>query len=128
MITARRVLPAATVGFFAIALAVGAIGWATSTAPLTDAGLLGLLAAVPLMYWVMITHTHEVTAEQLEKARSEGYIKALDHVGRGLVSAPHPPSPGLCEDCGRRVSSVDVISLKDRRRPAITTKENRVVP
>lgn len=130
MITARRVMPVLTASLFLVALAVGATGWATSTDPLTDAGVLGLLAAVPLMYWVMITRSHDVTDEQIAQAEARGYVKALDHVGRGLVHVPPPPSPGQCANCGRGVSSADVISLEERRRPAqdTITEENRAVP
>ncbi|MFE7516140.1 hypothetical protein ACFU8I_33645 [Streptomyces sp. NPDC057540] len=125
----RRTAPIVTGTFFTASLAVGVAGWATSTAPLTDAGLLGLLAAVPLMYWVMITRTHEVTDEQIAQAEARGYVKALDHVGRGIVDVPVPPSPGLCEDCGRDLSPADVVSLNARRRPANNpTEENRAVP
>ncbi|MFJ5143269.1 hypothetical protein [Streptomyces sp. NPDC088707] len=126
----RRTVSALTAGLFATSLTAGVTGWVTSTAPLTDAGLLGLLAAVPVMYWVMITRTHETSAEQLDQARKEGYVKALDHVGRGIIDVPRPPSPGLCEVCGRDESPADVISLNARRRPDAntTTEENRAVP
>lgn len=97
--------------------------------PLTDAGMLGFLAAVPLMYWVLITRTHELTDEQLNAATKQGYIKALDHVGQGLVHVPRPPSPGQCETCGRHESPADVISLDEHRRAAPhITEENRAVP
>ncbi|WP_037880006.1 hypothetical protein [Streptomyces sp. NRRL F-5727] len=125
MIKLRRVVPPATVLLFTVALAVGATGWATGTDPLTDAGTLGTLAAVPLLYWVMITRTHEVTDQQLEKARQQGYVMAMDHVGRGLIDAPVPPSPGLCGHCGRHASPADVISLDERRRSGHNPKEKR---
>ncbi|MET7760430.1 hypothetical protein ABZT27_37985 [Streptomyces sp. NPDC005389] len=125
----RRTTSALTAGLFATSLTAGVTGWVTSTAPLTDAGLIGLLAAVPLMYWVMITRTHEVTDEQITQAEARGYVKALDHVGRGIIDVPIPPSPGLCEECGRGVSPADVISLDEHRRPGIdTAEENRAVP
>ncbi|MFF5790211.1 hypothetical protein ACFY8P_35225 [Streptomyces sp. NPDC012693] len=126
----RRMTPGLTITLFVAALATSVTGWATSTAPLTDAGLIGLLAAVPLMYWVMITRTHEVTAEQIAQAEARGYVKALDHVGRGVIDVPPPPSPGQCEECGRDLSPADVISLNARRRPDANTtiEENRAVP
>ncbi|MEU2120044.1 hypothetical protein ABZ567_31405 [Streptomyces sp. NPDC016459] len=129
MITFRRIAPALAGTLFVAAFVTGATGWVTSTAPLTDAGLLGLLTAVPLMYWVMITRSHEVTDEQIAQAEARGYVKAIDHVGRGIIDVPPTPSPGLCGHCGRGVSPADVISLDEHRRSApYLTEENRAVP
>lgn len=121
----RRIAPAITASLFLVALAVGATGWATGAEPLTEAGTLGTLAAVPVMYWVMINRTHEITDTQLAAAEQRGYLAALDHVDRGLIDVPPPPSPGQCVRCGSDQSPGDVISLADHRRPAITPKEKR---
>ncbi|RSS59543.1 hypothetical protein [Streptomyces sp. WAC01280] len=121
----RRIAPAITAALFLVALAVGATGWATSTDALTEGGTLGTLAAVPLMYWVMITRTHQITDNQLATAEQRGYLAALDHVGRGLIDVPPPPSPGQCVRCGSDESPGDVISLADHRRPANNPEEKR---
>lgn len=129
IITFRRTAPVLTGALFTASLAVGVAGGILSSDPLTEAGTLGVLAAVPALYWVMITRTHEVTDQQLEQARKEGYVKALDHVGRGIIDVPPPPSPGQCEHCGRDVPPADVISLDERRRPADNAiEQNRAVP
>lgn len=118
----RRPAPLITAGLFAAALSVGATGWATGTQALTDAGILGAVATVPLLYWVMITRTHQITDDQLADAHQAGYALALHHVARGLlVPDPAPPTPGHHQDDEQAPGNV----VQLRHRPTYTTEEKR---
>ncbi|APD18507.1 hypothetical protein HOR43_gp50 [Streptomyces phage Ididsumtinwong] len=118
----RRPAPLITAGLFAAALAVGASGWATGAQALTDAGILGAVATVPLLYWVMITRTHQITDDQLAEAHQAGYALALHHVARGLlVPDPAPPTPGHHQDDEQTPGNV----VQLHRSPTNTPKEKR---
>ncbi|MFC8584187.1 hypothetical protein ACFUGD_06480 [Streptomyces sp. NPDC057217] len=121
----RRPTPAIVAGLFTTALAVGATGWITTNEALLDAGLLGTVATVPLLYWVMITHTHQLNDEQLAEAHEAGYRAALHHVARGLLTPPPaPPTPG-CRQASEQ-SAGNVVCLHCR--PTHIAEEKRAVP
>lgn len=94
----RRVMPYTVATLFTIALAVGAIGWATHDAALMEAGTFGPLAFLPALTWVIARHAHRVGDDQLAAAHRAGYELALDQVARGLLE----PDAGATPPHGRR--------------------------
>ncbi|MEW1672807.1 hypothetical protein AB0O47_06085 [Streptomyces noursei] len=74
-------------------LSAGVIGLLGRNSDVFEAGLFLTVVAVPLIITRTVHTAHKVTAQQLADADRDGYVRALDHVARGLLDAPAPPDP-----------------------------------
>ncbi|UUN29449.1 hypothetical protein [Streptomyces sp. FIT100] len=77
-----------------VGLSAGVVGLLGNNDYTWRAGLFIVLTAVPLLIIRTVHNSERATAEQLADADRAGYIRALDHVARGLLDAPASPTPG----------------------------------
>ncbi|MEV0559419.1 hypothetical protein AB0I27_38985 [Streptomyces sp. NPDC050597] len=96
-----------------VGLSAGVLGLLGSNDDLWTAGLFLVLTAVPLTIVRTVHNSQRATAHQLAEADRGGYVRALDHVARGLLDAPDPPSPGHHRDRAEQVAG-NVITLRPR--------------
>jgi hypothetical protein len=107
----HRYLPAFASTLLMVGLSAGVIGLLGNNDDLFGAGLFLTLTAVPLIIARTVHRSQGATADQLADADRAGYVRALDHVARGLLDAPAPPSPGHHEDRVEQVAG-NVITLR----------------
>ncbi|MET9253787.1 hypothetical protein [Streptomyces sp. NPDC003717] len=89
-----RYMPAFATALLLVGLSAGVVGLLRDYDDLFGTGLFLVLTAVPLLIIRTIHNTQRATAAQLADADNAGYVRALDHVARGLLDAPAPPNPG----------------------------------
>jgi hypothetical protein len=89
----------------------GVLGLLGNNDALWQAGLFVTLTAVPLLTVRTVHNSQQATADQLADADRAGYVRALDHVARGLLDAPIPPEPGHREDRAEQAAG-NVITLR----------------
>ncbi|WP_399087965.1 hypothetical protein ACGH2B_12345 [Streptomyces sp. BBFR2] len=76
-----------------------------------NVGIIMGLVAVPGIVAASVDRAHRVADDQLAASHRAGYELALDHVARGLLDAPAPPSPGRRDDHAEQVAG-NVIPLR----------------
>ncbi|MEU8990001.1 hypothetical protein AB0C98_26820 [Streptomyces sp. NPDC048558] len=92
-------------------LTTGVIGLLARSDTLIASGILLTLAGLPPLIIRTLRNSHRATAEQLTEADHAGYHRALDHVARGLLDAPTPPTPGHRADRAEQDAG-NVITLR----------------
>ncbi|KUM71577.1 hypothetical protein AB0937_11875 [Streptomyces sp. NPDC047880] len=103
-------MPVFAISLLMVGLSTGVIGLLGSNDYLWQAGLFLVLAAVPLLVVRTIYKSQRVSADQLADADRAGYVRALDHVARGLLDVPSPRG-GNRADHDERVAG-NVITLR----------------
>ncbi|WP_306937542.1 hypothetical protein [Streptomyces phaeochromogenes] len=88
---------------------------------LFGAGLFMVLSAGPLLIARTVRQSHRATAHQLAEAENAGYVRALDHVARGLLDIPAPPPTGHRRDRAEQVAG-NVITLRPQYLPQLERK------
>ncbi|MBK3581571.1 hypothetical protein JHN63_49015 [Streptomyces sp. MBT65] len=91
--------------------AAGVLGLIGKNDDLWQTGLFVTLTAVPLLIARTVHNSQHVTADQIADADRAGYVRALDHVARGLLDAPTPPRPGRRGDRAEQDAG-NVITLR----------------
>ncbi|MEV2203771.1 hypothetical protein AB0E11_27945 [Streptomyces fradiae] len=95
-----------------VGLLAGAVGLLRDNDDAMVSGLFAVLTAVPLLIIRTVHNSQRVSAEQLAAADQAGYMRALDHVARGLLDAPTPRRGGN-RDRAEQVAG-NVITLRPR--------------
>lgn len=108
----HRYMPVFAFSLLMVGLSSGVIGLLGNNDDLWRAGLFLVLTAVPLLIIRTVHNSQRVTADQLETADRAGYIRALDHVARGLLDVPAPRG-GHHHDRDEQVAG-NVITLRPR--------------
>ncbi|MFI0736445.1 hypothetical protein ACH4S9_46860 [Streptomyces sp. NPDC021225] len=105
-------MPIFAFGLLVVGLSAGVLGLLGDNDDLWRVGLFIVLAAIPLTIIRTVHNSQLATAHQLAEADRAGYLRALDHVARGLLDAPAPPTPG--SRAGDRAEQVtgNVITLR----------------
>ncbi|MFF5495729.1 hypothetical protein [Streptomyces aquilus] len=96
-----------------VGLSSGVIGLLGNNDDLWRAGLFLVLTAVPLIIIRTVHNSQRATADQLAAADNAGYMRALDHVARGLLDVPAPRRGGH-RDRAEQVAG-NVITLRPRQ-------------
>ncbi|MGX1912439.1 hypothetical protein ACWIID_26775 [Streptomyces phaeochromogenes] len=107
----QRFTPAFAVLLLMAGQSAGVLGLLGNNDALWQAGLFITLTAVPLLIVRTVHNSQQATADQLADADRTGYVRALDHVARGLLDAPTPPEPGHREDRAEQDAG-NVITLR----------------
>jgi hypothetical protein len=87
---------------FACGLLFGGLGTYHDNITLARTGLLFAVLSIPLyarMY-------HQLREEQIEQAETAGYMRALDHVARGLLDQNRHGEPGPGDNLDTRPDNV----------------------
>ncbi|MFK0296414.1 hypothetical protein ACIQU6_38900 [Streptomyces sp. NPDC090442] len=114
-------MPAISIALLLLGLSAGVLGLLGRNSALFEAGAFVSVVAVPLIITRTVHAAHKVTDQQLADADRAGYVRALDHVARGLLdNAPAPPNTG------RRATAEhvagNVITLRPRQQQPIDRK------
>jgi hypothetical protein len=113
--------PAATAPLLlAFGLAAGVAGLLGDNDDLWQTGLFVVLTAVPLLITRAVRDSQRLTAQQLAEADNAGYRRALEHVARGLLDAPAPPTPRRRQV--REQVAGNVITLRPHHCPQVERK------
>ncbi|WP_405955821.1 hypothetical protein [Streptomyces phaeochromogenes] len=107
-------MPAFTITLLMVGLSTGVIGILGRNDHVFRAGLLLTLTALPLLIVRTVHNSQSVSAEQLAEADNAGYVRALDHVARGLLDVPAPRG-GHHNDRAEQVAG-NVITLRPHHR------------
>lgn len=107
----HRLTPALAVLLLMVGQSAGVLGLLGDNDSLWQAGLYITLTAVPLLIVRTVHNSQQATADQIADADRAGYVRALDHVARGLLDAPAPPEPGNREDRAEQDAG-NVITLR----------------
>ena len=107
----HRYMPVFAFTLLLVGLSAGVLGLLGNTDDLFGAGLFITLTAVPLLIIRTVHNSQRASADQLAEADRAGYVRALDHVARGLLDAPAPPGPGHRADGAEQVAG-NVITLR----------------
>lgn len=107
----HRYTPASAVALLMVGHAAGVLGLLGENNALWQTGLFITLTAIPLLIVRTLHNSQRATADQLADADRAGYVRALDHVARGLLDAPIPPEPGRREDRAEQDAG-NVITLR----------------
>jgi hypothetical protein len=97
--TVRRTL---AYSFLACGILFGGLGTYLDHLALARTGLLCAVLSIPLyarMY-------HQLQQEQIEQAETAGYMRALDHVARGLLDQNRHGEPGPGDNLDTRPDNV----------------------
>lgn len=90
----HRYMPVFAITLLMVGLSSGVIGLLGNNDDLWRAGLFAVLTAVPLLIIRTLHKSQRVSADQLAAADQTGYMRALDHVARGLLDVPTPHHDG----------------------------------
>lgn len=90
----HRYMPVFAITLLMVGLSCGVIGLLGNNDDLWRAGLFMTLTAVPLLIIRAIHNSQRVRDDQLIAADQAGYMRALDHVARGLLDVPTPRRGG----------------------------------
>ncbi|MGW0686516.1 hypothetical protein ACWD2L_24485 [Streptomyces sp. NPDC002754] len=103
-------MPVLAIALLLVGLSAGVMGLLGTNDDLWRVGLFCVLTAVPLFVIRAVHNSQRVSREQLEAADQAGYIRALDHVARGLLDVPQSPHGGRRTD--REQVAGNVITLR----------------
>lgn len=106
----HRYIPVFAVALLMAGLSCGVLGLLGDNDDLWRVGLFLVLTAVPLLIIRTVHNSQRLSAEQLADADNAGYMRALDHVARGLLDAPAPRRGGN-RDSDEQVAG-NVITLR----------------
>ncbi|MFD4880047.1 hypothetical protein ACFWOB_42720 [Streptomyces sp. NPDC058420] len=82
-------------GLLGVGVATGVLGLLGDNEDLTWCGIFLTVTTVPLVITRSLRRNQQVSEEQLAKADMTGYLRALDHVARGLLDQhTAPPDSG----------------------------------
>ncbi|MEV7991597.1 hypothetical protein AB0O67_06685 [Streptomyces sp. NPDC086077] len=109
-------MPVFAITLLMVGLSCGVIGLLGNNDDLWRAGLFMVLTAVPLLIIRAVHNSQRVSEDQLTAADQAGYMRALDHVARGLLDAPAPRRGGH-RDRAERVAG-NVITLRPHQSTA----------
>ncbi|CAM5489635.1 hypothetical protein SROCM77S_03971 [Streptomyces rochei] len=107
----HRYMPVFAVALLMAGLSFGVLGLLGNNDDLWRAGLFLVLTAVPLLIIRTVHNSQRVSADQLTNADNAGYMRALDHVARGLLDVPPTPRRGGNRDRDEQVAG-NVITLR----------------
>ncbi len=107
----RRYMPILATSLLLVGLSSGAMGLLGTNDHLWRVGLFCVLTAVPLFIIRAVHDSHQVSDERLATADQAGYMRALDHVARGLLDVPRTPPGGQRDDRAEQVAG-NVIPLR----------------
>ncbi|MGE9695951.1 hypothetical protein [Streptomyces sp. CH6] len=111
-----RQAPVTATVLLLVGLSAGTLGLLGANADLWRVGLFLTLTAVPLLITGTLRRVLHTSEQAISDADRAGYVRALDHVARGLLDPPAPPRPGNHADDPEQSAGV-VIPLRpyDRR-------------
>lgn len=109
-----RYTPILAVSLLGTGLTMGVLGMLGRNDDVERCGIFLTLTAIPLLVIRAIRETHQVNAAQLAEADNAGYVRALDHVARGLLDH-NPPRPTGGDRATVEQAPGNVISLRPHR-------------
>ncbi|MFE4059497.1 hypothetical protein ACFXP3_24945 [Streptomyces sp. NPDC059096] len=86
----HQYMPVFAFSLLLVGLSSGVLGLLGDNDDLWKAGLFLVLTAIPLLITRTVHNSQHARADQLADADHAGYMRALDHVARGLLDVPAP--------------------------------------
>jgi hypothetical protein len=91
---------------------MGVLGMLGKNDDIERCGIFLTLTAIPLLVIRAIRETQNLNAAQLAEADNAGYVRALDHVARGLLDQNTAPSPQGGDRAVAEQATGNVITLR----------------